>query len=179
MISEITRNLGLYKALFLVIGVVLIVFCFFFNVAELLSTGSGSYYLTFSGKTHSSINSMDCYMNIPDCNGDALCKTVKTTPYLGGFALGFAGLVLLFSLGESLISRVLKQFHIWLIQMISLFFCWALLLIIPILYLTAGSRIWDVSWLPLFFEFAALFSTTISAFLYYKSKEGKGLGILS
>ncbi|CAD8132373.1 unnamed protein product [Paramecium octaurelia] len=179
MLSDITRNQGLYKALFLVIGIVLIVFCFFFNVSELETTAKGSYYLTFSSRGHSKLDGTDCYTDLPDCNGDSFCKTVKTTPYLGGFALGFAGLVLLFSLGESLISRVIKKYHIWIIQLIFLFFSWALILIIPVLYLTTKGEHWNLCWLPIIFEFAALISTTVSAFLYFKSNESKGQGLLS
>ncbi|CAD8141044.1 unnamed protein product [Paramecium pentaurelia] len=180
MLSDISRNQGLYKALFLIIGLVLIVFCFFFNVAELdSSVVKGKYYLTFSSRTHSSFEGLDCYEDIADCKGDSFCKTVKTTPYLGGFALGFIGLVILFSLGESVISRFIKKYHIWIIELVFLFFAWALILVIPILYLTTKGSTWNLCWLPIIFEFAALISTSISAFLYYKSNESKGPGLLS
>ncbi|CAK56170.1 unnamed protein product (macronuclear) [Paramecium tetraurelia] len=182
MLSDIYRNQGLFKALFLTIGLVLIVFCFFFNVGEyksLANTKSKAYY-TFSARLHtSSSEGIDCYQDIKSCNGDGFCNTVKTTPYLGGFALGFIGLVLIFSFGESIISRIIKKYHIWIIQLVFLFLAWALILIIPILYLTTKGNDWSLCWIPIIFEFIAVATTSFSAFLYYKSNETKGPGLLS
>ncbi|CAD8137907.1 unnamed protein product [Paramecium octaurelia] len=181
MLSDIYRNQGLFKALFLTVGFVLIVFCFFCNVGEFnKSTSKSKYYYTFSARYHSSSSDgIDCYQDIDTCNGDGFCNTVKTTPYLGGFALGFIGLVLIFSFGESIISRVIKKYHIWIIQLVFLFLAWALLLIIPILYLTTKGNNWNLCWFPIIFEFIAVFATSFSAFLYYKSNETRGPGLLS
>lgn len=56
---------------------------------------------------------------------------------------------------------------------------WALILIIPILYLSTKENIWKLSWLPIMFEFGAVIATMISAFLYFLSNESMGPRILS
>ncbi|CAD8150036.1 unnamed protein product [Paramecium pentaurelia] len=180
MLRDISRNKGLYKGLFLTFGLVLIIFCFFLNVSEADKTLTKvKYFYTFSARVHTSLDGKDCYEDILNCQDDSFCKTVKTTPYLGGFTLGFMVLVLLFSFGESIISRIIKKYHIWIIQLILLFLAWALILIIPILYLTTKGKNWNLCWLPIIFEFFAVIATSCSAILYYKSNESKGPGLLS
>lgn len=62
MINEISRNKSLYKVLFLILGFVLIVFCFFFNVSELENSVTQiKYYYTFSARIHTAFDGKDCY----------------------------------------------------------------------------------------------------------------------
>ncbi|CAD8057897.1 unnamed protein product [Paramecium sonneborni] len=180
MFDDISRNQGLYKMLFLIIGLVLISFCFFFDAAEFdLQSDKFQTFLTFSAKQHTIGDYGDCYTKIPDLFDDSLVNTVKATPFLGGFALGFGGLIILFSLGQTLISRVIKKYHIWIIQLICLFLEWVLILLIPILYFTTKTDKWKLCWFPIIFEFLALISTTFAAVLYFKSNQSKGTQLLS
>ena len=63
-----------------------------------MTIGSDTYtsYYTFSGRAHLKTPSGDNYIKIEDCYGDSFCKTVKATPWLGGFALGLGLLVVFF-----------------------------------------------------------------------------------
>lgn len=89
----------MFKTLFLGVGLVLIIFCFFLDVASIsitIKSGKYTHYYTFSGKYHDNTSQGDLYYPLGDCKGDSFCKTVKATPWLGGFALGLGFLVVLF-----------------------------------------------------------------------------------
>lgn len=83
--------------MFLVIGLVLIVFCFFLDVAQ-NKEKKDSYYvsLTFSGRVHTHMDKTDCFADIADSNcKDKFCDSAKATPWLGSFALGMGVLVII------------------------------------------------------------------------------------
>lgn len=91
------QNGKILKTILLIAGVLLIVFCYFMDVAKLtLSTKDSAIYYTFSGRVHAHADGNDGYANIPDCKGDKLCNTVKSTPILAGFMIGFCVLVFFF-----------------------------------------------------------------------------------
>lgn len=83
--------------MFLVIGLVLIVFCFFLDVAENKEKmDKYSVSLTFSGRVHTRLDTTDCYADITSTNCiDKFCDSAKATPWLGSFALGVGFLVII------------------------------------------------------------------------------------